>query len=505
MLSEGGEVVDHVRRPGAKPRGGMVPVGNQDAVETERAGDFEIVERVADEEHFAGGDGEFGETGPAELELAVRIDVIQPVEPDEVFRESEMSDDFNQRRMPIGGEDRLRAAARDETGEKRFGAEVELRFPAAPVVGFDEFDAEALEGVGRQIEAELPVVSTNGKIEDLVIAVAIEQRQPARGEQPVHDVDGEIKIVEQSAVPIPDNVAVVATEHGGYDGGFLRGRDKHEDGFHGWTRMAGLKYPCLPVKPVVNPAQTGVRRWKCICAYDGGAFAGWQSQAGANGIQDVIEARLGQIFGGLVRIHGSGRTDAGVHALGQVFHFDAAWRHEPAKFLAALRVGLPPAIQIKSLREVAADFHARFQATGKRYEYRVHLGEADPFTRPYCWPVFRPLDVKAMQSAAEVLRGRHDFRAFTALNGPAKEDTVRELRRLDVRRRGRLIRITAEANGFLYKMVRSLAGVLVAVGDGRLTPAQVQQILKSQTRTAQVQTAPPQGLFLIKVFYGAQP
>jgi tRNA pseudouridine38-40 synthase len=106
-----------------------------------------------------------------------------------------------------------------------------------------------------------------------------------------------------------------------------------------------------------------------------------------------------------------------------------------------------------------------------------------------------------MQAAAAVLRGRHDFRAFTALNGPAKEDTVRDLRRLDLSRRGARIRITAEADGFLFRMVRSLAGVLVAVGEGRLTVAQVRAILASRTRTAAVQTAPAQGLFLERVFY----
>jgi tRNA pseudouridine38-40 synthase len=243
------------------------------------------------------------------------------------------------------------------------------------------------------------------------------------------------------------------------------------------------------------------RRWKCVCAYDGTSFAGWQSQAHGTAIQDVIEARLALIFKKQIRIHGSGRTDSGVHARGQVFHFDADWPHATEKLLAAFRVGLPAAIQIKSIRAAAADFHARFDATGKRYDYHVHLGDADPFTRPYCWTFFKPLDVDAMRSAAAVLRGRHDFRAFTALNGPEREDTVRDLRRLEVVRRGRRIRLTAEADGFLYRMVRSLAGLLVAVGEGKLTVAQVRAILHSRERTAAVQTAPAKGLFLTKVFY----
>ena len=243
-------------------------------------------------------------------------------------------------------------------------------------------------------------------------------------------------------------------------------------------------------------------RWRCVCAYDGGSFAGWQSQAGGDAVQDRIEVRLAEIFHEQIRIHGSGRTDAGVHALGQVFHFDADWAHGAEKFLAALRSGLPKTIQLKSIQVAPPDFHARFDATRKRYEYRVHLGDADPFTRPYCWPVFRDLNVEAMQTAAALLRGRHDFRAFTVLNGPARTDTVRMLSRLDIVHRGKLIRITAEANGFLYKMVRSLAGILVAVGENRLTAQRVGEILHARVRTAEVQTAPPQGLFLMKVFYG---
>jgi tRNA pseudouridine38-40 synthase len=246
-------------------------------------------------------------------------------------------------------------------------------------------------------------------------------------------------------------------------------------------------------------------RWKCVCAYDGGSFAGWQSQAGGNAVQDVIEARLAQIFKTLVRIHGSGRTDAGVHAFGQVFHFDAEWAHGSDKLLIAIRTGLPATIQLISLKVAPNDFHARFQAIRKRYEYRVHLGDADPFIRPYCWPVFRPLDLEAMRAAAMALRGRHDFRAFTVLNGPAREDTVRTLSRLEISRKGKLVRITAEADGFLYKMVRSLTGVLVAVAEGRLPAERVREILKGGVRTSEVQTAPPQGLFLVKVFYGNRP
>jgi len=219
------------------------------------------------------------------------------------------------------------------------------------------------------------------------------------------------------------------------------------------------------------------------------------------GVQDVIEDRLAQIFGEPVRIHGSGRTDAGVHALGQVFHFDAAWRHGSKKLLASFRVGLPPTVQVQAAQVAAADFHARFSAKGKRYTYHLHLGHADPFERAYRWSVFRPLDLPAMKEAAQVLVGRHDFSSFTAENGQELADAVRDLRRLDVVQRGREVRIVAEANGFLYKMVRSLVGVLVSVGEGKLSPAAVGQILHARQRTERVLTAPPEGLFLAKVFY----
>jgi tRNA pseudouridine38-40 synthase len=244
------------------------------------------------------------------------------------------------------------------------------------------------------------------------------------------------------------------------------------------------------------------QRWKCVCAYDGRGFSGWQSQPDGNAVQDVIERRLKWMLGRAVRIHGSGRTDAGVHARGQVFHLDAEWTHGPAKLLAALRGGLPPAIQVRSARPVPHAFHARFSAVGKIYFYQLHHGgPADPFLLPFCWSIHQKLDVEAMRAAARRLTGRHDFRAFSACNGVEREDTVRRLRRLDVTGRGARLRITAEADGFLYKMVRSLVGALVAVGQGKLTPAQVAAILRGARRTHAIQTAPAQGLFLARVRY----
>ena len=247
-----------------------------------------------------------------------------------------------------------------------------------------------------------------------------------------------------------------------------------------------------------------MKRWKCLCAYDGGKFSGWQSQVNGLAVQDVLEARLAAVLGAPVRIHGSGRTDAGVHASGQVFHFDAGWAHGPDKLAAALRHRLDRAIQIISIRTAAADFHARFSATGKSYSYHLHLGDADPFTRPYCWALLRPLDLGAVTAAAALLVGRHDFKAFSALNGSEdgdRADTVRHLRRLEVAKRGRSLRVTAEADGFLYKMARRLVGALVGAGEAKLSGADLQALLASGVRTARIETAPPQGLFLRRVSY----
>ncbi len=248
--------------------------------------------------------------------------------------------------------------------------------------------------------------------------------------------------------------------------------------------------------------QATTMRWRAVCQYVGTQLEGWQAQPSKRAVQDFLEKRLAQIFGRLVRIHGSGRTDAGVHARGQVFHFDADWKHGAQKLERAIATGLPDAIQIRGLRRARADFHARFSATGKRYVYFLHRGRADPFEAPFCWSLGgRPLDIDAMRATARQLVGRHDFRAFSASNGEEREDTVKHLRRLDVLGRGQKLRIVAEADGFLYKMVRTLVGALVGVGQGKLRPEQVVALLDGRNRTHLLATAPAQGLFLWRVEY----
>ncbi|MDP1580604.1 MAG: tRNA pseudouridine(38-40) synthase TruA [Candidatus Didemnitutus sp.] len=242
-------------------------------------------------------------------------------------------------------------------------------------------------------------------------------------------------------------------------------------------------------------------RWKCVCSYDGTRFTGWQSQASGDAIQDVIERSLAKVLKTDTRVHGSGRTDAGVHARAQVFHFDAVWPHGAEKLRRAMQTGLPRTIQLQSLRPAPADFHARFAARGKIYHYEIFLGEPDPFTLPYCWAIGWEMDWAAVEAAAALLRGKHDFKAFSAEGGTERETTVRHLRRLEIRRRGRRVRFVFEADGFLYKMVRSLTGALVHVGLGKLAVADVGRMLRDAKRVARVQTAPPQGLFLVRVFY----
>ncbi|MEM8550442.1 MAG: tRNA pseudouridine(38-40) synthase TruA [Verrucomicrobiota bacterium] len=245
------------------------------------------------------------------------------------------------------------------------------------------------------------------------------------------------------------------------------------------------------------------KRYKAVCAYDGTGFSGWQSQPAGNTVQDFIEARLGTILQTPLRIHGSGRTDAGVHARAQVFHFDASWSHPVGDLLRALRSGLPAGIQVLRLARIRSDFHARYSATAKRYRYQLYEGYALPWESRYCWSLGnRRLDSAAMQSAAEHLLGEHDFTAFGANRGDGSEDNpVKDMRALSVKRQGAKIRITYEASGFLYKMARSLTGTLVEVGLGKLTPEQVAGFLKGRQRAEAVTTAPAQGLWLERVIY----
>ncbi|WP_269524132.1 tRNA pseudouridine(38-40) synthase TruA [Coraliomargarita parva] len=244
-------------------------------------------------------------------------------------------------------------------------------------------------------------------------------------------------------------------------------------------------------------------RWKCITSYDGTDFDGWQRQPSGGSVQNHLEAALSRIFDRQVLIQGSGRTDAGVHARGQCFHFDADWPHPPDKLLRALHSILPVTIRIESAAQVPDDFHARHSAVGKRYSYRYYLGRANPLEQRYLWACRDvPMRWEAMLDAAERLVGTHDFTAYGATHGKDNDpNPVKTIHRLDLSRKGRHITLVTEGSGYLYRMVRSLAGALYWVGRGRLTPEDITRILESRQRTHRIVTAPAQGLCLDRVFY----
>jgi len=218
----------------------------------------------------------------------------------------------------------------------------------------------------------------------------------------------------------------------------------------------------------------------------------------------MVEAAASRVVGQPVRLHASGRTDAGVHARQQVAHFDVHGLRDPD--LRALSVGinslLPPDIRVLGARRVPRTFHARLSAREKEYRYFIYCGRVvSPFLYRYRWHIPGELDCASMEEAARRLTGRHDFASFTANPNRPVGDTRRELRQLAVRRRGATVVIIARADGFLYRMVRSLVGYLVRVGKGELSPSSARRILSQRCRTAEVPTAPPCGLFLWRVIY----
>lgn len=243
-------------------------------------------------------------------------------------------------------------------------------------------------------------------------------------------------------------------------------------------------------------------RFRIDITYDGTGYVGWQVQPNGVTVQEKIEEALKQITGEAVKIHGSGRTDQGVHALKQVAHFDLGKEFPPEHLPKALNSLLPPDIRVLAAGHVPADFHARRQARSKEYRYFIWNAETmPPFYRNYRMHVRNRLDVTAMRKAAAHLVGKHDFAAFTANPNRVVESTVRNLFELKIMKHGPELVIVARGEGFLYRMVRSLAGFLIRVGEGALGPGEAAEILRSKVRTARVPTAQPQGLFLWNVTY----
>lgn len=244
------------------------------------------------------------------------------------------------------------------------------------------------------------------------------------------------------------------------------------------------------------------RNLKFTIAYDGTDFAGFQRQTqGERTVQDVLEKALKRLTGEIPKLTAAGRTDAGVHARGQVVNFLTASGIPLERWLAALNSNLPADVVAWRVEEVPMDFNARYAAKRKTYQYRLYRAPwPDVFLRNYTYHYPYELDVKKMKTAAGYLLGKNDFRAFSAAGSPVRT-TVRNLMRLDINEETDEIRFTLEADGFLYKMVRNIVGTLLLVGEGRVSPETVRAILTSRRRENAGPTAPPQGLCLVKVEY----
>ena len=247
-------------------------------------------------------------------------------------------------------------------------------------------------------------------------------------------------------------------------------------------------------------------RWKLILEYDGGPFVGWQRQALGESVQQTLERAIGKMTGEAVAVHGAGRTDAGVHALGMAAHVDIS------KTLTAhrLREGVnalvrPAPVSVLEVEPVADDWHARFSCTGRRYLYRILNRRAPPAVeRGRVWHVALPLDVATMTEGAAQVVGTHDFTTFRSANCQS-DSPVRTLDRLEIKRVGDEVHVHAAARSFLHHQVRSMAGCLAMVGRGQWSPDDIGAALAARDRAALGLNAPPQGLYFVEATYAGTP
>jgi tRNA pseudouridine38-40 synthase len=244
-----------------------------------------------------------------------------------------------------------------------------------------------------------------------------------------------------------------------------------------------------------------MRTLKLTLAYDGTRFVGWQRQAEGESIQGLLEDALAKFEGAAVTVHAAGRTDAGVHALGQVASVRLTCTHDPATLARAINVHLPPDIRVLSVAEAADDFHARFSARSKTYRYQIRNAPlAMPFEHLYVWHLPERLSLEAMQRAAALLVGTHDFAAFRSV-GADVATTIRGVTRSAWREEAGLLTYEISGNGFLRHMVRAIVGTIVEVGRGWRAPDEIAALLSGGTRGQAGATAPPHGLFLVGVDY----
>lgn len=245
-----------------------------------------------------------------------------------------------------------------------------------------------------------------------------------------------------------------------------------------------------------------MQNYKMVLSYDGTRYDGWQKQGNtANTIQGKLEAQLSRLTGETVEIHGSGRTDAGVHAIGQVVSFKLNKKWGCARLQEACNQYLPKDIVVCMLEEAEPRFHARLNAVEKTYRYRICTSHVrNVFERYYIYEYGNTLNTTAMRQAANLLIGEHDFQSFCSTKR-SKKSTVRKLYEINIAEEDREVTLTFRGNGFLYNMVRILTGTLIEVGEGKRSPEEMPAILAAKDRTTAGFTAPAEGLMLMSVGY----
>jgi len=248
-----------------------------------------------------------------------------------------------------------------------------------------------------------------------------------------------------------------------------------------------------------------MHKYRLTISYDGSAYDGWQVQKTGTGVQEKIEEALAKLFPTRPRLHSSSRTDAGVHALGMVAHFEAPaaeCRMTPSKLALALNAWLPADIRVTAAARASKHFHARFDAAGKQYRYFVWNHAAmNPLLRHSAWHVPKPLNLEAVRAGTKYFIGKLDFKSFAGSRSYEMESTIRTLHRCEVTRRGPLLTFLLEGDGFLYKMCRGIVGTLVQAGLGKFPAGEIQRMLARKDRRVAGMTAPAHGLVLWKVFY----
>lgn len=240
-------------------------------------------------------------------------------------------------------------------------------------------------------------------------------------------------------------------------------------------------------------------RYKAVVAYDGSAYHGFQIQGKDNTVQAELEAVLAIIHKKHVTIYPAGRTDAGVHAIGQVFHFNSDIEMNDHNMQNAINSRLPRNIYIKSIAHVGDDFHARFSCKSKVYEYLIDTGEYNPLLMNYRTYYRHQLNIEAMKEALALVQGEHDFKSFT--KNHRLENTTRELYEASLTVEGSLLRLRFHGNGFMHNMVRIIVAMVMEVGKGKLKPADLLAILEAKNRRLAPKTAPANGLYLLEVCY----